>query len=89
MDDPDVAVGETVVCAQLVLPRLCCFVWVWDPACGCVGKNHPVLEHNGYTNYHLPGVNCRPALDSRVEANVASLAARMAFSSFEIRSPLR
>lgn len=51
---------------------------------GFCGMCRRVLVHIGYTIYHLPILS--PALESREEASVASLAARMAFSSLLIRS---
>lgn len=48
--------------------------------------NHPAVVCNDYTLFHLPK---KPVVDSREDANVASLAARIALSSFAIRSTFR
>lgn len=60
-----------------------------DPACGFFGMSHRVEGYIVYTCNHLPMLSCRPVLDKKEDANVASFAARIAFSSFPIRSRLR
>ena len=47
-----------------------------DPAPAFSGRSRPAGEYSGYTLYHLP------AFPKNVEAIPASLAARIAFSSF-------
>lgn len=65
-------------------------VRVWEsPERGSCGTSHPAAEYIGYTQYHLPGLNWKPELLKNTEAMFAIFAARMAFSSFEIRSRLR
>lgn len=56
-----------------------------DRQSGFCEKSHLVEEHNDYTSDHLPMPSCRPELESREDAKVASFAARIAFSSFAIR----
>ena len=53
------------------------------------GKSHPVGGYSGYTYFHLPEKSEIPEASSAVVATPAILAARMAFSSFEIRVWLR
>ena len=45
--------------------------------------NHPAVVCSGYTRDHLPRLN-KAVLERKEDANVASLAARIAFSSFTI-----
>ncbi len=59
------------------------------PADAFFGKNHPVGAHIGYTYYHLPGFNEMPDFPRKAEAIFAIFAARIARSSFPIRSRLR
>lgn len=56
------------------------------PAYGFFGKIHPVAEYNDYTQTHLPMLERNPELPRIVDAILAILAARIAFSSFAIRS---
>lgn len=65
-----------------------CFAQV-DPGYDFFGMSHPVGGYNVYTFHHLPMLSCRPELDNKEEAKVASLAARIAFSSLPIRSRFR
>ena len=58
------------------------------PAWDCGGKTHPAGEYIGYTKRHPPLCDNNP-LPRNCDANPASLAARMAFSNFEIRSAMR
>ena len=44
------------------------------------------VGHSGYTKDHLPAERENPELDKNEEARVASFAARIAFSSFVMRS---
>ena len=56
------------------------------PVWGSCGGNRPAGEYTDCTCHHLPMGNCRPELLRNREAIPASFAARMAFSSFAIRS---
>lgn len=51
-------------------------LWAVGLTSGFAGKNRPLGVHIGYTWTHLP---------KKVEASLAILAARMAFSNLEIR----
>lgn len=56
------------------------------PASGFGDKNHPVAEYNGYTISHLPKFDRSPEFPRKTDAILASFAARIAFSSFVMRS---
>lgn len=58
----------------------------WE--CGFSDKFRPVGEYIGYTCDHLPAC-VRIPLPRIEDATPASFAARMAFSSFPMRSPVR
>lgn len=51
--------------------------------------SRPAVEHNGYTCFHLPELNWKPDAPRKDDAMFAILAARIAFSSLEIRSRLK
>ena len=53
------------------------------------GKSHPAGGCSGYTWFHLPEKSEIPEEERAVVARPAIFAARMAFSSFVIRSRLR
>lgn len=59
---------------------------IGDPAHGCGGKIRPAVECSGYTYSYLPVRKESPPWFMKVDAIRAILAARMAFSSFRIRS---
>lgn len=59
------------------------------PAYGFFGMNRPAVGYNDYTWDHLPGLNWRPDLPRKADAIFAIFAARIAFSSLEIRSLLK
>lgn len=60
---------------------------MWDcRAYGFGDKIRPVVGYNGYTQTHLPMLDRNPELPRKTDAILASFAARMAFSSFAIRS---
>lgn len=56
------------------------------PASAVFDRNRPVGEYNDCTWYHLPAWNGRADLPKNADAMLAIFAARMALSSFEIRS---
>lgn len=99
MDAPGAADREQVsaVPAQSRIPALvwaaqgvCAAVAVcWVRASGFSCMSRPAVEHNGYTCFHLPGLNLKPDEPRKDDAIFAILAARIAFSSFDIRSRLR
>ena len=60
-----------------------------DPGCNYGGMTRPAVGYNGYTYFHLPESNEMPEPDSAVDAMPAIFAARIARSSFVIRSRLR
>ena len=60
-----------------------------DPVFDCGNNCRPAVEHNGYTLNHLPVRNGLRFRLREADANLAIFAARMAFSSFPIRSLLR
>lgn len=101
-DAPEEAVGRGQafpVSAQRKVPVwalalaarvICAVVGVcWAQVFCFFGMSRPAVEHNGYTCFHLPGLNWRPDAPKKEDAIFAILAARMAFSSLEIRSRLR
>lgn len=59
------------------------------PGFGFAGSCRPAGGYNGYTWFHLPDKNGMPPCPRREDASLAIFAARMAFSSFDTRSPLR
>lgn len=59
------------------------------PGHGFSGRTHPAEEYSDCTSYHLPALNWKPDLPRNADAMFAIFAARMAFSSLEIRSPLK
>ena len=69
--------------------------WVeWEacevhPAGGCGDSCRQVEGYNDCTLCHLPRMDVRPPLPRKLEARPASLAARIAFSNFTIRSLVR
>lgn len=84
-------VGSSVVMVwdKVVVLVLCVFVGfhMWRyPASGFGDKNHPVAEYNGYTISHLPKLDRSPEFPRKTDAILASFAARIAFSSFVMRS---
>ena len=52
-------------------------------------RSHLAEGYNGYTCVHLPDVREKPDFPKNADAIFAIFAARIAFSSFEIRSPLK
>ena len=91
MDVPAEAHQDTVQAVGNVLAsvgdRLPAFsVGDIDPASAVSDRSRQAEEYIGYTWYHLPVLNWRPDRPNSVDAMFAIFAARMAFSSLEIRS---
>ena len=60
--------------------------FVVHPVYGCDGSSRRVGAYIDYTFRHLPNREVSPPLPRNPEARLASFAARIAFSSFTIRS---
>ena len=60
-----------------------------SPGSDFSARSHRAVGCSGYTWFHLPVRSCKPPELRKEEANFAILAARMAFSSFAIRSAAR
>ena len=56
------------------------------PGSGFADSCRPAGEYSGYTWFHLPDKNGMPPWPRSEEASLAIFAARIAFSSFPIRS---
>ena len=79
--------GKGDIPVAISIPGILAVVWVvlcFQELC-FADENHPVGECIGYTWDHLPGVD-KDELVRKAEAIVAIFAARIAFSSFRIRS---
>lgn len=73
-------VGETVV--EVDAAAVALTAPVPAPAHSCVDRSHRAVEYSGYTWIHLPVRKESAPLFSAADATFASLAARMARSSF-------
>ena len=83
-------VADIPLSFALAVQTVCAAIAVCEVLASCFFcMSRPVVEHNGYTCFHLPGLNLKPDEPRKDDAIFAILAARIAFSSFDIRSRLR